>query len=324
MTGKYKIRVRKRKLEYNLEVQRNITILTGDSAIGKTELINAIRDYDNLGHESGVKLQCNKRCVVLEGKNWERELEDIQDSIVFIDEKSKFVATDEFTDAIRSSDNYYVIITRQKLDNLPYSINEIYTLDCKGISTDGIYNNQRRLYTSDDRYSKEPIKKIITEDRKSGFQFFNEASKIYNIHCEPADGKSKVKNFITHENKERTLLIVDGAAFGPEIRDVLKLINKYNNYILYAPESFEWILLKSNILKYKNLEHILSNTYEYADTKEYLSWERYYEALLKDIVKDNELIKTYNKRKIPNYFISTNNIKRIIDSTIIGNLIKLK
>ncbi len=40
--------------------------------------------------------------------------------------------SEEFAEAVKGSDNYYVLITREKLSNLPYSITEIY-----GIRTSG-------------------------------------------------------------------------------------------------------------------------------------------------------------------------------------------
>jgi hypothetical protein len=46
-----------------------------------------------------------------------------------VDEGAKFINTEEFASAIKNSDNYYVLITRQDLCNLPYSIHEIYELN---------------------------------------------------------------------------------------------------------------------------------------------------------------------------------------------------
>ncbi|MBQ6230498.1 MAG: translation initiation factor 2, partial [Eubacterium sp.] len=61
-------------------------------------------------------------------------LPSIENSIVFIDEDNDFLRTEEFAEAIRNSSNYYVIVTREGLPNLPYSVNEIY-----GIRESGKY-----------------------------------------------------------------------------------------------------------------------------------------------------------------------------------------
>lgn len=45
MVGKYDIEVYNNKAHYFLTVKRNITVLQGDSASGKTELIRLIRKF---------------------------------------------------------------------------------------------------------------------------------------------------------------------------------------------------------------------------------------------------------------------------------------
>ena len=44
MVGKYEIEVYNNKVHYFLTIKRNITILQGDSATGKTELIRLIQE----------------------------------------------------------------------------------------------------------------------------------------------------------------------------------------------------------------------------------------------------------------------------------------
>ncbi len=45
MKGSHRIIVETKKIRYDFTVKRNITILTGDSASGKTVLIDMIREY---------------------------------------------------------------------------------------------------------------------------------------------------------------------------------------------------------------------------------------------------------------------------------------
>lgn len=107
--------------------------------------------YDNNGISSGVHLKCNVRCTTLHGKNWRDTLDKISKSIVFIDEQSHFITTKEFAVAIQGTDNYYVLITRNNLEALPYSIHEIYGLRA--------YNNK--------------------ETQNGMFQTFNEQYELY-------------------------------------------------------------------------------------------------------------------------------------------------
>ena len=86
MRGKHRIVVQNKRIRYDFEIKRNITILRGDSATGKTTLVDMIREYYQNGIASGVDLQCEKECTVLEGRTWSGQLSMMQDSIVFIDE----------------------------------------------------------------------------------------------------------------------------------------------------------------------------------------------------------------------------------------------
>ena len=141
MKGKHLVTIKNNVLRYQFEIRRNITIIKGDSATGKTTLIDMVREYFENGEQSGVSLQCDKTCIVLEGRQWKVLLENIHDSIVFIDEGNLFITTDEFSSAVKTSDNYYVIVTREGLPNLPYSVDEIY-----GIKSSGKYGTLQQTY----------------------------------------------------------------------------------------------------------------------------------------------------------------------------------
>lgn len=128
MKGKHKVVVQNNRLHYEFEIKRNITIIQGNSATGKTTLINMLRQAENLGNSSGIDVVCDVPCRILEGRNWKLILENSAGNIFFIDEENAFIKTEEFASAVRGSDNYYVLITRENLYNLPYSVEEIYGL----------------------------------------------------------------------------------------------------------------------------------------------------------------------------------------------------
>ena len=48
MRGKYRVVVKNKRLHYEFEIKRNITIIKGDSATGKTTLINMIRPISEI------------------------------------------------------------------------------------------------------------------------------------------------------------------------------------------------------------------------------------------------------------------------------------
>ena len=182
MRGTHKISIRSRRLRYDFEIRRNITIIQGNSATGKTSLVDMIREVSENGIESGIELICDKNCTVINGINWQKQLDTISDSIVFIDEGNNFVSSNDFASYIKNTDNYYVIITRESLHSLPYSVKEIY-----GIKNSGKYNYLKQTYHEfyniyPEEKFEQPIdpKAIITEDSNSGYDFFNNICMNYN------------------------------------------------------------------------------------------------------------------------------------------------
>lgn len=142
MKGIHSITVQNKRIRYHFEVRRNITVIRGNSATGKTTLIDMIQEYYEEGEESGIFLHSDKECVVVSSnRRWKQELLGITDSIVFIDEGNKFVFGQEFASYIKDTDNYYVIVTREGIPTLPYSVKEIY-----GIRNSGKYGELKQVY----------------------------------------------------------------------------------------------------------------------------------------------------------------------------------
>lgn len=119
MKGKYNIFVQNNRLRYDFVISRNITIIRGDSATGKTTLLELLEAYDRDGDSSGVLVKCDAPCVVIGGNRWAENLQFIHNSIVFIDECNRFVKSEDFAIHVKNSDNYFVIVTRDDLQNLP-------------------------------------------------------------------------------------------------------------------------------------------------------------------------------------------------------------
>lgn len=172
MKGTHRVVIQNRRIRYDFEIRRNLTVIRGDSATGKTTLVEMVGEYEEHGAESGIKLSCGKPCAVLSGTHWKENLARIEDSIVFIDEGNKFVFSDEFASLIQKTDNYYVIVTRDSIPSLPYSAEEIY-----GIRNSGKYGTLKQthnefyhLYQMGDvpKYILPDV--VIVEDSNSGYQ----------------------------------------------------------------------------------------------------------------------------------------------------------
>ena len=70
MRGTYEVKVSNVNVSFTLELERNITILSGDSATGKTTLIEMLRDFEESGRSSGVTVHCKRPCRVLTNADW--------------------------------------------------------------------------------------------------------------------------------------------------------------------------------------------------------------------------------------------------------------
>lgn len=302
MTGTHKIVVQNKRIRYDFTIRRNLTIIRGDSATGKTTLIDMIQEYYENGPASGIQLHSDKECTILSGRNWETELSVMKDSIVFIDEGNEFIFTDAFAAHIQNTDNYYVLITREAIPSLPYSIEEIYGIRNSGKygTLKQTYNEFFHLYHSKDYQTVVQPKTVITEDSNSGYQFFQALSVAAGFECKSAGGKSnifaEVLNIIAAHPEFETLIIADGAAFGAEMEKLTHLLTDHKNITLYLPESFEWLILRSGVVDDSEISEILLSPSEHIDSQKYFSWERFFTALLVDKTQNTYL--KYTKKTL--------------------------
>lgn len=306
MIGAVHVVVRNKRNSYDFTLRRNITLLQGGSGTGKTTLYEMIRAYNDSGNDnSGVKITCDKNIVVLEGKSWEEQLEKLRNSIVVIDEGSKFILSSDFASKVKGSDNYFLIITRNYLAQLPYSVDEIYHIKGRGKK-----KAFERSYKDVDRFYNQPNlegfpfypKVIITEDSGSGYQFFAEVAKMAGIRCERAGGKSKIAAVLKKYENDNVIIVADGAALGPEMDNFVKRQKlSHGKLALFFPESFEWLILKSGIVGDPNIEE-LEHPENYADSKKYISWEPYFTDLLCNRTADYEYMR-YKKNHLGSFYI---------------------
>ena len=287
MKGKKRVIIQNNRVHYEFVIKRNITIIQGDSASGKTTLVNMIRQAENLGESSGINVSCEVPCRVLEGVNWKIILENSRESIFFIDEENLY--------------------------NLPYSVEEIYGLHVPGKYRDTrkIYQKMYQIYPKTARLPVR-VQKIITEDSNSGYQFFENVCAERNITCESAGGKTKIPEMIGKAGTEETCIIADGAAIGAEMNLLSNKIEEKQNVHLYLPESFEWLILNSDLLQDKEVRKILENPEDYIDSTEFFSWEQYFTKLL--IQKTEGTYLQYKKAKLNPSYLQDKNKNKILES----------
>lgn len=231
----------------------------------------------------------------------------MNERIIFIDEGNSFVHSTEFAKNVQQSDNYFVIATREGLPNLPYSIEEIYGIRESGkyASIKQTYNELYHIYGERVFSEKAAPDKVIVEDSNAGFEFYKGKSEGKTWTVESANGKSNIfAKILENIAAGKLLVIADGAAFGPEMDRMMKLLHINKNNTLYLPESFEWLILSSGIVPDREIREILEAPQEYIESEKYFSWERYFTAVLVEKTKDSYL--KYTKSRLNPIYLQEN------------------
>lgn len=313
MKGKHTVKISDRRVRYDFELIRNITVVQGNSGTGKTTLFDMISAYARLKERSSVQLISDKPCVVLRpDSDWQIVLNNIHDSIVFIDEESDYISSIGFSSAIKRTDNYYVIFTRENLYNLPYSVEEIYE-----IHTSGKLHTFRKIYKQLPNYRyyltrgqrKKEFTHVITEDSKSGYDFYRAYFADSGIICVSAGANSSIYSWLTENKDKKVFVIADGAAFGAEMNRIMNLQHHHLNITICLPESFEWLILKSGLVRTENLDAVLQDPSEFIESADYFSWEQFFTDYLVQNTKDTHY--SYKKSHLSSFYVVRTNMDRI-------------
>ena len=87
MRGSYQFRVRSRKTIFEFTIRRNITVIKGDSATGKTTLLHMLYEYLRVGRESGYSVYSEAEYYVYlrreVGRSWQDILYPLKETIIF-------------------------------------------------------------------------------------------------------------------------------------------------------------------------------------------------------------------------------------------------
>ncbi|WP_448916126.1 hypothetical protein [Eubacterium ramulus] len=98
-------------------------------------------------------------------------------------------------------------------------------------------------------------------------------------------------------------MIADGAAFGALIECCISSFQAQTErrISLWLPESFEYLILKSGVLKSEKIEQILNDTPEYVECEKYESWENFFTDILVMMTADG--IEKYSKSTLNTYYL---------------------
>lgn len=315
MKGSFHFRVSGKRAVFDFTIRRNITVIKGDSATGKTTLLRMLYEYLRVGRESGYSVAASVPYYVYlrkeVGRSWEEALDSVKDSVIFIEENNDFVFSKKFAEYVKTSGNYFVFVNRTPLHMLPYSIHEIYEIvtSSKNKNIKEAYHEFKELYSNFPETKDNKIETVVTEDSNSGLDFF----KAYYINAEvwSCGGNTNVCRTLDTIEARDVLVIVDGAAYGAYIEESIAAISSRDDIriSLWMPESFEYLILQSGIIRDEQINRILDDVSFFVDSREYESWEQFFTDLLENTTKQGEY--PYNKRHLHPFYLREDSINII-------------
>lgn len=269
---------------FSCSFNRRINVIIGDSAAGKTFLVNLIETKS-----PDIKVNTTLPIIVVTNSTWKPILENQKKAILIFDdldctESLEFVSLCK--KYLVTNDLYLIIINRSDLRNFKNEErSEIHLSKRLAISVDSIFefkNNGDTTYWLEPYYKAESFDhydKIVTEDSGNGFRFL---THHFN-NVETSAGKAGIISKVLEVNTENShiLVLADRAAFGCHLFDFVRKL-QLEHVTAVIPdfyESFEFMLLCSNMLKdHPIVVNEMSDLPNYAN--KFLSWENYFEDLV--------------------------------------------
>ena len=150
----------------------------------------------------------------------------------------------------------------------------------------------------------------MIEDSNAGYDFFRSVVTQQKRPCFSANGKSNVFRWLLAHPSKCPVVIADGAAFGSQVERMEMLKRSGYRFVLYLPESFEWLILSSGLVDGRHLAEILKRPENFIESEEYISWERFFTQFLVDLTQ--RTVWQYQKRHLNPIYLHEGNAQKIL------------
>lgn len=100
------------KLTYNLNLERGVNILKGNSSTGKTLIYNMAMQVEDgtYGFNSNF---ASDILVLVRQSSWQDVIKKSVNKFIFVDESIPYIYSKEFADLVVGSNNYFIFSTRR-------------------------------------------------------------------------------------------------------------------------------------------------------------------------------------------------------------------
>jgi len=270
--------IRSKKVCYLFNLYRKMTVIRGDSGVGKTTFAKAVASKTKFY----TKKPSPESFVVLESSSWESVLRDkLRDnrSYIFIIDDSDFIRGRTFSTLYATdTKNYYIVINRfvpvkfkfESFSRVPFAVDSVYRFVAHG------RNHSLEPYYSLETSWCSRYDVVVTEDEGAGYKFLCQ----YNSNVSTTRGKDNIIDFFNRNKSilrgKRIFLYVDQVSYGSCFDKLFYALrnNGIQVTIFYAYESFEQLLLTSRLLNY-DFDSITN-----ADIAKFASHEKLYEYII--------------------------------------------
>lgn len=309
MIGSKLIRVGNKKDVYEVIVDRSITYITGESGTGKTYFVDVIRSAmkdENVNYflESDVSIKVvssvegiiycdvNKDCIYIIDEDVCAELTESKspESIDAFNRLLGFFRRKKTKPYYPNA--YFIFMTRQQLINVSTDIMAIYEL-VPEVEQCITVRRLRKYFTWDYDVTKIKPELALIEGIGSDYLFFK--NTLLGCDVVSAEGKNRLVpllQYIMSEMDYRSIfLFADGASYGYNMllhEDFLTTLSesKEIDVRLFFPNSFEWLVLKSGLLRID--DDIVEYPENYFDTKDFSGIEPFFTEKLKELSLDSK------------------------------------
>ena len=130
MEGTYRVQITTKRLQYDFTIRQKYTCIRGDSATGKTFLYRLLE----MSRKGIVQVSCPAECLPASalGEDWSSWIQTTHDAILFFDDTEDFVTSAAFAEAAMHADNYFVFLSREPMERIPYSVRGVYAMKTSG------------------------------------------------------------------------------------------------------------------------------------------------------------------------------------------------
>ena len=225
------------KFDYYLQLKRKVTIVQGDSGVGKSLFVNLSEQSIT---DNSIHFDCNLRLSILSPTDWMSF--SGKNCVIPIDEYHPLLQSGDCLRFFEKTNCYFIVITRKLLAWFPCQPEDIYLM----IKS----HNKRTLIPAfnlkEENYQKPDL--VVTEDGGAGYKFYKLLWSSLDFPVISSYGKENLVAVVDRQyrSKNSTLIIADRFGFGAVMGFMLKYVNT-GSVNLFLPNSFEWLLLKSEM-----------------------------------------------------------------------------